>query len=73
MQPINFLDPKNNPWIQAIPYMPGFQVFDTTMSYWFDIHMSIMLKLYYWPAFIAGSSDSIIDLFKPQTYSICKP
>ena len=30
------------------------------------------IKMYYLPYFIAGSYDNVVDLFKPQTYSICK-
>jgi hypothetical protein len=69
---LNFLDPKNNPWIQAMPYMPGFDVFDQFMCYWYDIHIDALLKIYFWPAFVAGSADNVMDLFKPETYSICK-
>lgn len=32
----------------------------------------LVLKTYYWPFFVAGAADNITDLFKPQTYSICK-
>ncbi len=42
------------------------------VGWWFDQSISVMLKLYYWPAFIAGNSDNIQDMFNPRTYSICK-
>lgn len=44
----------------------------TTMNWWLDQYMLAFLKMYYWPAFVAGSADNVVDLFKPQTYSICK-
>lgn len=63
---------RSNPWVQMIPHTPGFQIFDNVMCYWYDLYMNAALRGYYWPAFIAGSADNILDLFNPQTYSICK-
>ena len=31
-----------------------------------------MLKFYFFPFFAAGIADNIADLYKPQTYSICR-
>lgn len=45
---------------------------DEIFCWWCDQYTAMFLKMYYWPAFVAGSSDNIIDLFKPQTYNICK-
>lgn len=63
---------RSNPWVHAIQYTPGFQVVDYMMCASYDYWFSMGLKMYYWPAFVAGSADNIADLFKPQTYSICK-
>lgn len=41
---------------------------DEVLNFW---ALSAM-KMYFWPYFVAGSADNIVDLFKPQTYSICK-
>ena len=38
----------------------------------FNVWMLTAIKMYYLPYFIAGSADNVVDLFKPQTYSICK-
>lgn len=37
-----------------------------------DAWALIGIKIYFFPFFLAGISDNITDLFKPQTYSICK-
>ena len=38
----------------------------------FDMWALTFIKMYYWPFFVAGTADNVVDLFKPQTYSICK-
>ena len=30
------------------------------------------VKMYFFPFFVIGISDNVVDLFKPQTYSICR-
>lgn len=52
--------------------MNPFKLQEDIMCWWFDQGMLTFVKIYYWPAFVAGSADNIIDLFKPQTYSICR-
>ena len=66
----NFLDPT----LVATLYRthPLFIAQDQLFGYVFDNWMMFAVKCYYWPAFIAGASDNIVDLFKPQTYSICR-
>lgn len=54
------------------PVNPYWQIQDQIFGYWFDQFMFGAIKMYYWPAFVAGISDNVTDLFKPQTYSICK-
>lgn len=51
---------------------PLFIAQDQILGWWFDQGMLAFVKMYYWPAFVAGSADNIVDLFKPQTYSICR-
>lgn len=51
---------------------PFFILQDQIFGTWFDAWVLLGVKCYYWPAFIAGTSDNIADLLKPQTYSICK-
>lgn len=68
---------KNNnfdPEIFQILYKmnPMFVIQDQIICWWFDQWITTALKMYYWPAFIAGSADNIVDLLKPQTYNICK-
>ena len=52
--------------------MNPFYIQEQIMCWWFDQIVLVGVKLYYWPAFMAGSADTISDLFKPQTYSLCK-
>lgn len=52
---------------------PIFILQDQMAGWVFDLYMQQAIKCYYWPAFIAGNTDNVMDLFKPQTYSICKP
>ena len=52
--------------------MNPFKLQEDIMCWWFDQGMLAFVKIYYWPAFVAGSADNIVDLFKPQTYSICR-
>lgn len=54
---------RTNPFLMAQDQMVG---------WWFDQWMGFMLTLHYWPNFVVGSADSFADLFKPQTYSICR-
>ena len=54
---------KTHPFFMAQDYLFGF---------WYDMWVLGFVKMYYWPAFVAGSADNIADLFKPQTYSICR-
>lgn len=51
---------------------PMFIAQDQIFGWWFDQSMLAFVKMHYWPMFLAGSADNIVDLFKPQTYSICK-
>lgn len=46
----------------------NFNPVDDILNFW----VLTAIKMYYFPYFIAGSADNIVDLFKPQTYSICK-
>ena len=43
-------------------------VIDIMLDYW----TLSFVKFYFFPFFVAGISDNVTDLFKPQTYSICK-
>ena len=52
--------------------MNPFYFQEQIFCWWFDQLVLTGVKLYYWPAFIAGSKDNVVDLFKPQTYNICK-
>lgn len=71
LQASNFLDPKKNLWIQAIPYMPGFQIFDQVMCVWYDAYVDAALKMYYWPAFVAGNADNWTDLMRMPFKPMC--
>lgn len=51
---------------------PMFAMQDQILCWWYDQWMTGVLKMYYWPAFVAGSADNVVDLFKPQTYNICR-
>jgi hypothetical protein len=61
-----------NLFVDLMSNTPIYKFQDQVFGWWFDQCMLAFIKSYYWPAFIAGSSDNIVDLFKPQTYSICK-
>ena len=52
---------------------PVFILQDQVFGWWFDQFVLGSIKAYYWPAFVAGTADNVVDLFKPQTYSICRP
>lgn len=52
--------------------MNPFKLQEDMICWWYDQWMTGVLKMYYWPAFVAGSADNIVDLFKPQTYNICR-
>ena len=51
---------------------PFYNVADEMMGLIFDYWMQIAIKMYYWPAFVAGTADDVVSLFDPKTYSICK-
>ena len=51
---------------------PIFKAYETVGCWWYDQWVTGLLKVYYWPAFVAGISDNVQDLFNPKTYSICK-
>lgn len=49
-----------------------YNLIDDFMCWWYDQLVSLALKMYYWPAFIAGTADDFTAIFNPKTYSICK-
>lgn len=51
---------------------PVLQIQDQIIGWWFDQGILTFVKMYYWPAFLAGSADTMADLFNPETYSICR-
>jgi hypothetical protein len=51
---------------------PLFVLQDQVIGWWFDQWVLAGVKLYYWPAFVAGSADNVVDLFNPRTYTICR-
>jgi hypothetical protein len=47
-------------------------LFDNPVAeYIADKQVDILLKMYYWPAFMAGNMDNWSDIMKP--YNICRP
>ena len=68
---VNLLHTKNN--IEDLYRThPFFILQDQVFGYWHEQMVLTFIKLWYFPNFVAGSADNIVDLFKPQTYSICK-
>ena len=49
-----------------------FFIQEQILCWYIDQCVLTFVKMWYWPAFVAGSADNTADLFKPQTYSICK-
>jgi hypothetical protein len=41
------------------------------IEYMLDMQMDMALKMYYWPAFVAGNMDNWTDIVRP--YNICRP
>lgn len=51
---------------------PMFKMQDQIFGWWHEQFVMGFVKLYYFPFFVAGSADNVVDLFKPQTYNICR-
>lgn len=35
---------------------------DDVVAWWFDQYVSVWIKMYYWPYFLAGNADNIKDI-----------
>lgn len=58
---------RNNPWIQLFEPFANNPIVDWYMDQW----VSIWLKMYYWPAFMAGNADNITDIMKMPFKPMC--
>lgn len=59
-------------YLEPLLNNPMYKFYENIGTWWIDKYFEAVLKGYFTPFFIAGVSDNISDLLKPQTYSICK-
>ena len=60
---------NNHEWIYSHPL---FIMQDQIFGFWHEQMILTFIKMWFFPNFVAGTADNVVDLFKPQTYSICR-